>query len=89
MDAASAKRALAESKRQFSGNFTPYSGFVPIGFMAVVTTDYRRMIGRKIGLRPGRVNMRQEYRRTAVIGEGGTVMWREFVFDGWGDVLGG
>jgi hypothetical protein len=35
------RRALAESKTQFSGNFTPYSGFVPIGFMAAVTTDYR------------------------------------------------
>jgi hypothetical protein len=38
---ANARRALAESKTQFSGNFTPYSGFVPIGFMAAVTIDYR------------------------------------------------
>jgi hypothetical protein len=30
-----------------------------------------------------------EYRRTAVKGNGGTVKWREYVFDGWGDVLGG
>jgi hypothetical protein len=35
------KRALSDSKTEFSGNFTPYSGFVPIGFMAAVTTDYR------------------------------------------------
>lgn len=36
-----AKRALAESHTQFSGSLTPFQGFVPIGFMAAVTTDYR------------------------------------------------
>ncbi|HZR02643.1 MAG TPA: choice-of-anchor X domain-containing protein [Burkholderiales bacterium] len=35
------KRALLESHTQFSGNLTPYQGFVPIGFMAAVTSDYR------------------------------------------------
>jgi von Willebrand factor type A domain len=35
------KRALVESHTQFSGNLTPFQGFVPIGFMAAVSTDYR------------------------------------------------
>ena len=39
------KSALAESSTQYSGNLTPYSGFVPIGFMAAVTTDYRLDVG--------------------------------------------
>ncbi|NGO56120.1 vWA domain-containing protein [Allomesorhizobium camelthorni] len=36
----SVKRALADSHTHFTGNLTPYTGFVPIGFMAAVTTDY-------------------------------------------------
>lgn len=30
-----------------------------------------------------------EYRKTAVARRDGTVKWQEFVFDGWGNVLGG
>ena len=30
-----------------------------------------------------------DFRRSFVVRDDGTIAWREFVFDGWGNVLGG
>jgi hypothetical protein len=31
----------------------------------------------------------EDFRKTAIVRPEGTIEWRQFVFDGWGNVLGG